>query len=116
MTIENAQINLGSNVFATGQAYVALSRVTSLKGIKLTHFDSECVKTDTKVVRYYRELDISQNHIIKPKKPFPDKNDLQKTLDFFVKSNGTAVGVSKNNKREASDQNQQTKKSKTETF
>ena len=34
MTLENVEISL-ADVFASGQAYVALSRVTGFKGIKI---------------------------------------------------------------------------------
>jgi len=35
LTLENARIDFGSGAFAPGQAYVALSRVTSLEGLSL---------------------------------------------------------------------------------
>ena len=39
LTLENVIIDIGSNIFAYGQTYVALSRVKSLNGLYLTHFD-----------------------------------------------------------------------------
>jgi ATP-dependent DNA helicase PIF1 len=39
--------------FATGQAYVALSRATNRKGLEIINFKAGCVKTDQTVVRFY---------------------------------------------------------------
>lgn len=41
-TVDRAVINFGSKVFAPGQAYVALSRVRSIDGVRLDELD--CLK------------------------------------------------------------------------
>lgn len=53
MTLEKARISL-SNVFAYGQAYTALSRVTTSDGLFLTApFDPSVVKADPAALRFY---------------------------------------------------------------
>lgn len=53
VTLENAIIDIGSNIFADGQTYVALSRVKSLEGLYLTHFDYRKIKCNPLVKRFY---------------------------------------------------------------
>ena len=53
LTLENAVIDIGTNVFADGQTYVALSRVKSLDGLYLTSFDYTKIKCNPLVKRFY---------------------------------------------------------------
>ena len=53
LTLENAIIDIGTNVFADGQTYVALSRVKSLDGLYLTSFDYTKIKCNPLVKRFY---------------------------------------------------------------
>jgi ATP-dependent DNA helicase PIF1 len=52
-TLNSAIIDLGRNVFESGQSYVALSRVKSLDGLYLTAFDATKIKANEKVKGYY---------------------------------------------------------------
>jgi ATP-dependent DNA helicase PIF1 len=53
LTLENAIIDIGSNIFAYGQTYVALSRVKSLNGLYLTHFDYTKIACNPLVKAFY---------------------------------------------------------------
>ena len=53
LTLENAIIDIGSNIFAYGQTYVALSRLKSLEGLYLTSFDYSKIKCNPLVKAFY---------------------------------------------------------------
>lgn len=56
VTLETAQIDVGSNIFECGQTYVALSRVIDLEGLYLTNFNYRQIKINTKVRDFYKSL------------------------------------------------------------
>ena len=45
MTLDYVKVSLRS-IFATGQAYVALSRASSLEGLQVSDGNHSCVKVD----------------------------------------------------------------------
>jgi hypothetical protein len=51
-TLPLVKVDLNS-CFATGQAYVALSRATSRSGLQIVNFSPNCVRTDQTVSRFY---------------------------------------------------------------
>lgn len=52
-TFEKVVIDLGRGAFATGQTYVALSRCTSLEGIKLkTRVNPSDIKVDNRIIKF----------------------------------------------------------------
>jgi ATP-dependent DNA helicase PIF1 len=53
LTLENAIIDIGSNIFAYGQTYVALSRLKSLEGLYLTSFDYSKIRCNPLVKEFY---------------------------------------------------------------
>jgi hypothetical protein len=55
MTLQFVQVDLGASIFAVGQAYVALSRVTSLKGLSLISFLESSIKTEPRVSAFYEK-------------------------------------------------------------
>lgn len=63
MTLDRVEINM-SNAFMPGQAYVALSRVKSLKGLKVMSLGKDCVYCSERVSKFYEKLWRS-DHVIK---------------------------------------------------
>ncbi|KAM6149325.1 ATP-dependent DNA helicase PIF1 [Erethizon dorsatum] len=55
MSLDCVEISLG-RVFASGQAYVALSRARSLQGLRVLDFDPLVVRCDARVLRFYATL------------------------------------------------------------
>lgn len=53
MTLQYVQLDLGKDVFAKGQAYVALSRARRLEDIALTRFDRAAIKADDYIAAWY---------------------------------------------------------------
>ena len=56
ITLEYANINIGSNIFECGQSYVALSRVKSLEGLYIQGLDFSKIKSNSKVIKFYDSL------------------------------------------------------------
>lgn len=57
ITLDIAEMDLGSNVFASGQSYVGLSRVKTLDGLYLSSFNPRKIKTDPIVLEFYRMIE-----------------------------------------------------------
>jgi ATP-dependent DNA helicase PIF1 len=55
-TLQMAQMDIGKDIFAYGQTYVALSRIKSLDGLYLSSFMPERVKADPRVKQFYGML------------------------------------------------------------
>ena len=56
MSLANAIIDAGNSVFSTGQVYVALSRITTLKGLHLIIFDPQSVAASESAILEYNKL------------------------------------------------------------
>ena len=56
VTLEIAEIDVGSHIFECGQTYVALSRVKSLSGLYLSSFNYSRIKVNSKVKAFYEQL------------------------------------------------------------
>uniref|UniRef100_A0A6C0H5T0 DNA helicase Pif1-like DEAD-box helicase domain-containing protein n=1 Tax=viral metagenome TaxID=1070528 RepID=A0A6C0H5T0_9ZZZZ len=74
ISLENAEIDAGSDNFEYGQIYVALSRVKSLEGLYLTGFDVSKIRISTKVVNFYEK--ISSKKISAEKTDYIDNEDI----------------------------------------
>lgn len=55
-TLDSACIDLGNNVFASGQTYVALSRVRTLHGLYLTSFNPHKIRANKDVSEFYEQF------------------------------------------------------------
>ena len=56
LSLKNAAIDAGNSIFTTGQIYVALSRLTSLKGLYLINYDPSSVKANETAIVEYNKL------------------------------------------------------------
>lgn len=53
--MERLKVDMGK-IFEAGQAYVALSRATSLEGLQVLNFDKRAVQSDERVKAFYQGL------------------------------------------------------------
>jgi ATP-dependent DNA helicase PIF1 len=67
ITLERAEIDVGSDIFENGQTYVALSRVKSLDGLYLTSFDVSKIKVSEKVIKFYEKLKGNKEKVVEAK-------------------------------------------------
>lgn len=58
-TMERLKVDMGK-IFEAGQAYVALSRATSLEGLQVLNFDKRAVQCDERVEAFYNGLNTVQ--------------------------------------------------------
>ncbi len=56
ITLDMCKLNIGGSVFEYGQAYVALSRLTSSEGLFITSLDISKIRANPKVIQFYKKL------------------------------------------------------------
>jgi len=56
VTLEIAEMDIGSKIFEYGQTYVALSRVKSLSGLYLKSFNPTMIRTNPMVTAFYENI------------------------------------------------------------
>lgn len=64
VTLDAAQIDVGSRIFEYGQTYVALSRVKDIEGLYLTDFNYKHIKVSKKVKQFYESYSFSKTTLI----------------------------------------------------
>lgn len=57
-TMDAAEINAGKDIFECGQIYVALSRIKTLDGLYMSHFDPFKIKINPIVSKFYESLNL----------------------------------------------------------
>jgi ATP-dependent DNA helicase PIF1 len=57
MTLDALEIDIGDNIFASGQAYTALSRARNLKSIKIKNISKKSFIINTSVIEFYKQYD-----------------------------------------------------------
>lgn len=60
MSLDRASVCLDRTIIECGQAYVALSRVRTLAGLRITHFYPDCIRAAPEVAFYYSLIDKAQ--------------------------------------------------------
>ncbi|MCF6297114.1 MAG: AAA family ATPase [Flavobacteriaceae bacterium] len=96
MTLDSAEMDL-SKTFEKGQGYVALSRVKSLKGLKLIGFNTITLEVDDLALKADKRF---QELSLKAESDFQNKELENLALNFIKKSGGTInLDEIKENKR-----------------
>jgi ATP-dependent DNA helicase PIF1 len=76
-----AEIDIGFSIFEYGQTYVALSRIQSLDGLYLSAFNPDRIRTNPKVIEFYKNIPKNEN--IECSQKHPGSLDFAKgSLDF----------------------------------
>jgi ATP-dependent exoDNAse (exonuclease V) alpha subunit len=55
-SIDNLEIDLGDDIFITGQLYTAISRATNIKNLKLLNFSKNSLMKNKKIKNFYKNL------------------------------------------------------------
>ena len=63
-SIEKLSIDIGKNIFETGQSYVALSRCTNSNYLHISHLAPERIMANEKVVKFYRDIANAPKEIV----------------------------------------------------
>ncbi|MDP3043325.1 MAG: PIF1 family DEAD/DEAH box helicase [bacterium] len=90
MTLDAAEIDL-SKTFEAGQGYVALSRIRSIKGLRLMGLNEVALQVDESVLKIDREMrDCSRLYALKFRS-FSDEEKEKMNREFIVKSGGVIL-------------------------
>lgn len=102
VTLDMAEIDIGSGIFECGQSYVALSRVKNLDGLYLKSFDPSKITINKKVHKFYNEKMIksviSDDNINTFKKEDIDTNTVKKKIKKkIIKTKSVKIPLDLNN-------------------
>jgi ATP-dependent DNA helicase PIF1 len=57
-SIDNLEIDLGEDIFISGQLYTALSRSTNIKNLKLINFSITSLIKNKKIKNFYKKISL----------------------------------------------------------
>ena len=88
MTLDAAEIDL-SQTFEVGQGYVALSRIKSIKGLRLMGMNEVALKVDDSVLRVDKNMRMLSSLNVRKWKSFTEEEKEQMFRQFMFKVGGT---------------------------
>jgi ATP-dependent DNA helicase PIF1 len=92
MTLDAVEIDIGTNIFAAGQAYTALSRAQNLKSVRIVAVAKNSFIVNPKVLEFYEKIedDLKERNILFVNETLcmmvyniANHIDLEKSLDFI---------------------------------
>lgn len=83
-TLQMAEMDIGRDVFAYGQTYVALSRIRSLEGLYLSCFDPKKVKANPKVKEFYESIPENEYTTTNIFNDFKHEEELPRSKDIKI--------------------------------
>uniref|UniRef100_A0A6C0KD65 AAA+ ATPase domain-containing protein n=1 Tax=viral metagenome TaxID=1070528 RepID=A0A6C0KD65_9ZZZZ len=91
-TIDLLEIDLGTSIFAYGQAYTALSRARSMDSLKISDLSKRSFKTDKKVIDFYTALVLEPAEPMQPLRLRAVKTTTRVSTSRFRKTVTTSCG------------------------
>ena len=85
-TLDMAEIDIGQTIFEYGQTYVALSRIKTLDGLYLSAFNPYRIRTNPKVIEFYKTIPKVDYSNISEKEPI-DFKEYELTEETFISNN-----------------------------
>jgi len=92
MTLDAVEIDIGTNIFAAGQAYTALSRAQNLKSVRIVAVAKNSFIVNSKVLEFYEKIedDLKERNLLFINETLcmmvyniANHIDLEKSLDFI---------------------------------
>jgi len=82
-TLDVAEVDVGKEIFECGQTYVALSRVRSLDGLRLSAFDASRIRVNAKVASFYAKIDAMTQNQAENNDAFETDDELETLMAAF---------------------------------
>ena len=100
MTLDAAEIDL-SQTFEVGQGYVALSRIKSIKGLRLIGMNDVALRVDNSVLRVDKSMRELSRLNVRKWESFSEEDQSQMFSQFIMKAGGTnsEEAIKQNKKR-----------------